>query len=133
MTDKDMPKVAELRTGKWASQLATAEEVADKVKVLKLYVAKYSWGEKSIHPYGYPIKIEDFLESFDDYSRCTHSSKQISLAELNGFIRIINAWLKLEEEPKVTIRLTHGRHAGDIKEIPESMVEDYIELGAELV
>ncbi len=128
-----MTKVTALRHGKWASELATAKEVAEKVQELKGYVSKYGWGEKNIHPYGWAIKIDEFLESFDDYSRCTHSSKQISLAELNGFIEIINAWLKLEEEPKVTIRLTHGRHAGDIKEIPESMVEDYIELGAELV
>ena len=118
-----------LRTGKWASDLATAKEMTEKVQELRAYVIKYNWGEDSIHPYGFPVKINEFLGWFKDYEQCTHSSKQLHLSEINGFIKIINSWIRTEEEPKVRIRLLTGNHKGEIKEIPQSFVEDYIDCG----
>lgn len=124
-----MAQVTALRTGKWSNQLATAEEVAEKVAEVREIVNRYGWMDRSVHPYGFAIKMEDFLAGFDDYRRCTHYSKQISLKEMNGFIEILNAWIKEAEAPKVTVRLLKGKHQGEIKEIPESYLEDYIDLG----
>lgn len=129
-----MTQVQTLRTGKWASDLATPEEMAAKVEEIKILVAKYGFLNRTVHPYGYGIGIDKFLAGFKDYGRCTHDSKQIFLAEINGFIPILNHWIEVEEQPKVVVRFLKGNKAGQIKEIPESYVEDYIEIGlAEIV
>ena len=124
-----MAQIEKLRTGKWANQLATAEEMAAKVQEIRGYVNKYGWENTNVHPYNYPINIVEFLDGFADYRRCTHMSKQVMLAEINGLIEIINHWIEREEEPKVMIRFLTGKKAGQTKEIPESDVEDYIEIG----
>lgn len=124
-----MTQVTALRTGKWANQLATAEEVAEKVAEVRELVNRYGFTDRTIHPYGFAIKMDDFLAGFEDYRRCTHSSKQISIAEMNGFIEILNVWIKDAEAPKVAVRLLQGRHKGEVKEIPESYLEDYIDCG----
>lgn len=124
-----MAKVETLRTGRWASELATAQEVSDKVKELRAICSQHGWGDRSIHPYGWAVKIDEFLGWHKDYQRCTHSSKQMALSELNGFIKIINAWLEQEEEPKVVIKLIAGKHAGEVRIVPASQALDYYEMG----
>ena len=124
-----MTQIEKLRTGKWNNQLATAEEMQAKVVEVKEYVDRYDWGDKVIHPYSFGVKIDEFLGWFTDYAKCTHSSKQLHLSEMNGFIEIINKWIKLEEEPKIKIRLLQGNKAGTIKEVAESIASDYIEIG----
>ena len=124
-----MTEVTTLRTGKWANQLATAEEMAEKVAEVTELVNRYGFMNRTVCPYGFVIKMEDFLAGFEDYRRCTHSSKQISIAEMNGFIEILNVWIKEAEAPKVAVRLLQGRHKGEIKEIPEMWLEDYVDTG----
>lgn len=124
-----MAQVETLRTGKWASDLATAEEVKAKVQEIREIVTKYGWLDTEIHPYRFGIRVEDFLGRFKDYSRCTHSSKQIFLAEINGFIDILNHWIEREQEEKVMIRFLTGNKAGQTKAIPASDVEMYVECG----
>ena len=121
--------VEKLRTGKWSSNLATAQEMAAKVEEIREIVTKYGWLETNIHPYNYPVRIEEFLGWFEDYSRCTHSSKQLHLSEINGFIEILNHWIKREQEEKVMIRFLTGNKAGQTKAIPASDVEIYVECG----
>ena len=129
-----MTQIDTLRTGKWANQLATAEEMAAKVQEIRGYVTKYGWENTNIHPYNYPINIVEFLEGFADYRNYTHMSKQTMLAEINGLIRILNKWIEREEEPKVTIRFLTGKKAGQTKMIPASDAQDYIDIGfAEIV
>ena len=124
-----MAQIELLRTGKWANQLASPEEMAEKVAEVRGYVNKYGWLNRSVHPYGFAIGMDKFLAGFEDYEHYTHSSKQIMIAEMNGFIKIANVWIKQEEEPKVAVRLLTGKHKGEIEEIPESFVEDYVEIG----
>lgn len=129
-----MTQVTTLRTGKWASNLATPEEMAAKVQEIRALVAKYGWENTNIHPYNYPINIVKFLDGFADYRRCTHMSKQVMLQEINGLIEILNHWIAREEEPKVTIRFLTGKKAGQTKDIPASDAEAYVEIGfAEIV
>lgn len=124
-----MTQVQTLRTGKWASDLATPEEMAAKVQEIRALVAKYGWENTNVHPYNYPINIVEFLDGFADYRRCTHMSKQVMLQEINGLIKILNHWIAREEEPKVMIRFLTGRKAGQTKAIPASDVQDYIDIG----
>ena len=129
-----MTQIETLRTGKWASDLATAEDMAAKVQEIRGYVAMYGWENTNVHPYGYAINIVEFLDGFADYRNYTHMSKQTMLAEINGLIRILNKWIEREEEPKVTIRFLTGKKAGQTKEIPASDAEAYVEIGfAEIV
>lgn len=120
--------VEKLRAGKWNHQMATTEEVAEKVAEITAIVEKYGFGDTEIHPYSFGIKINDFLRGFKDYGRCTTGSKHQMLAEINGFIPILNHWIEEEEEPKITIRLIRGKHTGEIREVAKSTAEDYIDL-----
>ena len=124
-----MTQVEKVRAGKWNHQMATAEEMAQKVEEIRGLVTKYGWLKTNIHPYGFGVEIEEFLGWFDDYNRCTASSKHLHLSEINGFIDILNHWLEVEEEEKVTIRFLTGNKAGQTKDIPASLAEDYIEIG----
>lgn len=119
--------IEKLRAGKWNHQMATAEEVAEKVTEMTAIVEKYGFGDREIHPYFFAIKVEDFLKGCKDYHRCTAGSRHQMLAEINGFITILNEWTKIEEEPKVKIRLIKGNRAGQIREIAKSIAEDYVD------
>lgn len=117
-----------LRNGKWNHQMATAEEVKETVNEIKTLVVKYHWEDKKMFdPYGHCTTVGKFLSNgFEDFEQYTFSSKQILISELNGFIEhCINSWEKLENEPKVTVKLTNG----NVKSVPKSTVDDYIELG----
>lgn len=129
-----MTQVQKVRAGKWNHQMATAEEMAAKVEEIREIVTKYGWLDTKIAPYGFGVRIEEFLGWFKDYDRCTASSKHLHISEINGFIEILNHWLEREAEPKVTIRFLTGKKAGQTKEIPASDVEAYVEIGfAEIV
>lgn len=90
-----MTQVATLRTGKWANQIATNDEVVEKVKEIKDIIRKNSWGTKYIFVYGRRENILEFIDStnWDKYEKMTFMSKQVILSQLNGLIRIyINRW-----------------------------------------
>lgn len=124
-----MTKIEALRAGKWNHQMATAEEVKAKVEEIREQVEKYGWGDRMIHPYGFGVRIDEFLGWFEDYDRCTASSKHLHLSEINGFLPIINTWIEEAEAPKVKVRLLTGNKAGEVKEISSLIAEDYIECG----
>ena len=117
-----------LRNGKWNHQIATAEEVKETVNEIKALVVKYHWEDKKMFdPYGHRTTVGKFLSNgFEDFEQYTFSSKQILISELNGFIEhCINPWEKLENEPKVTVKLANG----NVKSVPKNIVDEYIELG----
>lgn len=124
-----MTKIEALRAGKWNHQMATAEEVKAKVEEIREQVERFGWGKWNIAPYGWTVSIEEFLTWFDDYDRCTASSKHLHLSEINGFLPIINHWIEIEEAPKVKVRFLRGGKAGEVKEISSLIVEDYLDCG----
>lgn len=106
----------------------SAEEVSRAVSEIRGYIEKYGWEGHTVAPYGHGIKILDFLAHFDDYDRCTADSRDVMILELNGLIEhCINPWLRTEQEPKVTIRLTDGGHKGEIRIVPKSTADFMIE------
>ena len=103
----------------------TPWEVADAIKEIRGYVERYGWGERKVAPYGYGVKVADMLDRFKDFEEYTTMSREIMVEELNGLIRIINKWLKIEAEPKVNIKLANGK----LRTVPGSVAEAYIEDG----
>lgn len=122
-----MTQIEKLRAGKWNHQMATAEEVAQKVEEMRAMVEKYGFGDYPCNPYSFNVKTSEFLGWFEDYGRCTAGSRHQMLAEINGFIPILNHWIEQKEEPQVKIRLLRGNKAGTIKEVGKSLAEDYVD------
>lgn len=90
-----MTQVTTLRTGKWENQIATNDEVVEKVKEIKELIKKNSYENKYIFVYGRRENVLEFIDStnWDKYERMTFMSKQVTLSQLNGLIRIyINRW-----------------------------------------
>lgn len=115
-----------LRNGRFKYQMATADEVKKTVNEIKMILAKYGWGEKTVMPYGYGIKLDNLVENWKDFERCTIDSQQIIISEINGTIdHVLNKWLKLEEEPKITVQLINGKTA----KVAESIARQYEEMG----
>lgn len=87
---------------------------------------KYGFMENTIMPYSFKMTVGELVGHWKDYDRCTRSSKHLMEAELKGFVPILEHWVKLENEPKVKVQCPNGK----IKEVPRSVADDLIELGA---
>ena len=114
-----------IRNGKWESDIATAEEFESAVSEIKQLVSEYGFEERAVFPYSFKMTVEELVDGWTDFARCSFSSKQIMIQEMNGFIDVLNKWVEQENEPQVTVRLTNGK----VKDIPESYVDDYMECG----
>lgn len=118
-----------LRTGKWKTDIATKEEFYNTVNGIKSVVAKYNWHDKIIHPYSFATTIGKFISGWTDFEKCTISSKRILIAEVNGLIDILDHWVEVEEEEKITVRIIGGNKDGQIEQMPKSMVDMFIDSG----
>ena len=123
-----------LRTGKWASDLATAEEVKSFREEARAMIAKYGWEDRTVCPYSREEPILDIVNyacdrnGTDTYENSTHSSKQYIIAMRNGLVSIMNAWEKNHfdlETNGVQMRLKSGKIT---KVLPE-VVDFYLECG----
>ena len=123
-----------LRTGKWASDLATAAEVKAFREEARAMIAKYGWEDRTVAPYSRYEPVLDIVnyacaaDGTDGYDNSTHSSKQYIIAMLNGLVPILNAWEKnhLELEANgIQMRLKGGKIT---KVLPE-FVDFYLESG----
>ena len=87
---------------------------------------KYGFMENTIMPYSFKMTVRELVKNWKDYDRCTRSSQQIMVDELKGFLPILQHWVKLADEPKVKVKMPNGK----IKEVPKSVADDLIDLGA---
>ncbi len=95
---------------------------------------KYGFMANVVMPYGFKMTVEELTRNWADYDRCTNSSKEIMRDELNGFLPILDQWVKIENEPIVKVRCLLGNLAGQIRKYHESTAQELIEMGfAELV
>lgn len=90
---------------------------------------KYNFWDRTVMPYGFKITVRDFLEPMKDYEHYTYSSKQVMQSELEGFEEILEAWVKVEKEPIIAIRLLEGKMKGQIKQYHKSTADFFIETG----
>lgn len=106
----------------------------NKSEQMKAFVAEayrmvnaYGWQDMIIAPYGRAYKLIKAIKDISDYDRCTRGSKEILILLANGLANVLNAWESRELEPKVKMNIR-----GIVKDIPQSDVEIYLELGAKL-
>lgn len=93
-------------------------------------ILKYGWQKKETRPYpNCPITAEKIVADCKDYDICTRGSREYLIMLAEGFRKILEAWVRYEEEPLIRVRITEGDHAGDIKEIHKSLAELLVESG----
>ncbi len=85
--------VTKLRNGRWSETRATAEEFNSKIAELKSIVSQYGFGDWIIRPYSFNMTVNEFLEGYDDFDKCSFPSRGVMISEVNGFINILNKWL----------------------------------------
>ena len=105
----------------------TEAEVADAVKEIERTCDEYSFWERTIYPYSFKMTVRELVKNWKDYSRCTPDSKDVILAEMNGFIPILNHWVEYQNEPDVKILYLEGNKKGEIGEVKTSLAEMLIE------
>lgn len=105
----------------------SVSEFNNKLEEIKKVVSEYKWGDKTIMPYGFAIKIDDFLSNLDSYDNMTYISQCIAIDELNGFIEhVVNPWTEYELSRKVTVKTKSGQ----IFEMPAEIANELIQEGA---
>ena len=127
-----------LRTGKWATDMASAAEVTAFREEAREMIAKYGWEDRKVTPFSWAEPVLDVvnygvIEGKDDYDELDRYNKAYVLSMLNGLVPILNAWernhLELEANG-VEMRLKNGKIT---KVLPE-FIEFYLESGiAELI
>ena len=115
----------ELRTGEYAKDIATAEEVAAFVREAKHMVALYGWSDRTVTPWGYAEKVTKTINDIADYRRCTFSSKQMLITLANGLARVMNAW-EQQELTGITLR---SIKTGKVVKVGEEIVDLYLDNG----
>ena len=115
----------ELRTGKYAKDIATAEEVAAFVNEARHMVAEYGWEDWTVTPWGYAEKVTKTINYIADYRRCTFSSKQMLISLANGLARVMNAW-EQQELTGITLR---SIKTGKVVKVGEEIVDLYLDNG----
>ena len=87
---------------------------------------KYGFMDKTVMPYGFRQTVREFTRNWKDFRRFTEMSKSVMCNELRGFLPILEAWVKTENEPKVMVYL-HSK--GITKVYPQSIAIEIIDDG----
>ena len=103
----------------------THEEFKTKAKEVIDTCNKYGFMDKTIMPYSFKMTVGELVRNWKDYDHCTWSSKELMQDELIGFLPILENWVNLENEPKVTVRLKNGV----VKTVAKSVAEDLVDFG----
>lgn len=86
-----------------------SKEFKERLNKAKSIIAHYGWENEYTYPYSYPVKISDFLKALEDYDIMTYMSRELAVAELNGFImHCINPWVAYQNAPKVKVQTKTG-------------------------
>ena len=107
----------------------THEEFKAKAKEVIDTCNKYGFMDKIIMPYSFKMTVEELTRNWKDYDYCTYSSKEIMQDELKGFLPLLEYWVNLENEPKVTVRLKNDT----VKTLPKSVAEDMVDFGIAVI
>lgn len=84
------------------------------------------FGERTVHPYGYPEKVNTMLTRCYEYDRYTASSKSILALELKGLYDILKHWEK-DFKSRRMVRVN-----GKVKNLTAEFIEMLIEEGVEV-
>lgn len=90
-------------------QIGTAEEVHKVLSDIKKMILENSWENEFTYPYGSPVRAGDFLKNLDGFENMTSESKEISIDEINGFIKhFLEPRIKYLNEPKINVMSASG-------------------------
>lgn len=107
----------------------TMDEFMHRSHVAVKTCEEYGFLDRDIYPYNYKMKVEQLVRNWIDYENCTRSSQLLMQDELRGFEPILQMWVQQENEPFVKIRLTEGKHSGEIREYRKSVAEMFVDGG----
>lgn len=117
--------IEKMKNGKWENAIVTPEAFDRKVDEISEVIDRFGFNDRKVCMYSTWETVDKLLEGWKDYEQCTFSSKKVLISEVNGFIKIMNAWIEYEQEPKVNVRFENG----NIKAVAESTAKDYVKCG----
>lgn len=89
-------------------------------------VARYGFGEKRVKPYAFWMTVDEMTEPWSDFSSYTTTSRNRMKKELDGFLPILSNWIKIAEEPRLTVVSKDGSCT---RTVAQSIAEDLVEAG----
>lgn len=95
----------------------------EKAKEVIAKCEKYGFMDRKIAPYGFGITVRDFVRNWRDYDNFTDGSKEVMQDELRGFLPIIEHWIAVENEPKITVQIITGKKKRQIAKYPMSFAD----------
>lgn len=84
------------------------------------------FGDRTVHPYGYPEKVGLMIQRCADYDQYTASSKSILTAELKGLHDILKHWEK-DYKSRRMVRV-NGKTKNLTAEFIEMLIEEGIKV-----
>lgn len=113
----------------------TTKELKKQIIEIENICKEYSFLDKTVMPYGYPIKISTLIEQWKKLKDC------YGLYNKDGFIydevkilkSIIESWKAFEDEPKIKIKLMAGDNKGEIKYIQKSIADCFVKGGLAII
>jgi hypothetical protein len=110
---------------------ATVEEVKARVGRIVEICNKYGFMERTVMPYSFKMTVKELVYSdgWQNYECYEKTSKAIIEDEIEGFEKILNAWVEIEKEPKLQCRVIQGTKIGQIVEYHKSAAEELEAIG----
>lgn len=104
-------------------------ELKEAIAEVKEICDKYDYYDRVIMPYGYGIKIREFIKPWkemrDNYGLKYGGS--FLTREVTGLLKILHSWVKFEKEEKVTVKFVKGEQEGQTKEIQKSLADIFVQ------
>lgn len=103
-----------------------SEEIKNVIRLLKEADKEINFFDKKVCPYSFPVKVREIVADAENFDRCSYCSKCIIRDELNGLIDIVNHWIDLYNEPKITIIYIKNNK---VKNVSKSTAEELVYIG----
>lgn len=109
--------------------MKTRKELMLFVSNAEAIIKKYGWEQRKTYPYpGCPMDAIKIINDCKSYDECTECSKDYLLDLATGFEKILNAWVKHKEAPKVKVRIKSNGNVVEINKDDLDMFADVVEV-----
>ncbi len=97
------------------------------IQEVKNICKEHNYLDKIVVPYGYPVKIRDFIRPWDDLrdSYGLRLRDGFIFREVRGLLKTLRSWAEFDNEPKVRVEFLQGENAGTTKEVQRSLAETF--------
>lgn len=109
----------------------TTKELKEKIFEIETVCKKYNFLDKTVTPYGYPIKIGTLIKQWKELRDCygLYDKDSYIYDEVTRLNNIVKSWEKFEEEPKIKIKLIAGDNKDKVKYVQQSIANCFIKNG----